>query len=79
MDADDIVIEYIRGKLGKARGARAEGILKPAPAPEAEGEPELPPEELAELQALMQQEAAPEGPCPQCGAARGECDCSKVS
>lgn len=68
MDADDIVIEYIRGKLGKARGARAEGILKPAAPPEAEGEAELPPEELAQLQALMAEGGEA---CPECGMSGG--------
>lgn len=65
MDADDIVIEYLRGKLGKARGARAEGILKPPETPAEEGA-ELPPEELAQLEALMAEEA-----CPECGASGG--------
>lgn len=80
MDADEIVLEYLRGKLGKARGARAEGILKPAPPPEAAGD-EMPPEDLAQLEALMSQEGGmpPEAAeaCPQCGAVGG-CDCMQA-
>lgn len=85
MDPDEVVIEYLRGKLQKARGARADSILKPAPvAAEAESE-EMPPEEMAQLQALMGAEA--ESPaedagemgeeCPQCGMPAGQCKCAK--
>ena len=79
MDPDDIVIEYLRGKLKGARGKRADALLQPAPV-EAEAEAEMAPEDMAQLEALMAeqpQEMAAEGPCPECGAAPGECECSK--
>lgn len=54
MEADDVVIEYLRGKLKKGRAARAEKVMKPAPSVEAEmPADELPPEELAKLQELV--------------------------
>lgn len=79
MEADDIVIEYIRGKLKGARGKRADAILQPPVAPEAPAGDELPPEDLAQLEALMQSEGGPPmgEPCPECGAAGG-CDCPKA-
>lgn len=55
MDADAVVIEYLRRKLKGGRDARAEGILKPKMAAEA-----MPPEEegpseesLMELEAML--------------------------
>lgn len=90
MDADEVVIEYLRGKLQKARGARADSILKPAPeAASPEGE-DMPPEEMAQLEALMQESGEPqaeesgesmsmeaEEPCATCGKPVGQCQCSK--
>ena len=82
MDPDEIVIEYLRGKLAKARGARADAIMKPPETPMeevAEGED---PEQMAQLEALMQE--SPEAPmakpeaCPECGGAIGECECTKA-
>lgn len=54
MEADDVIIEYLRSKLKGGRAARAESVLKPAPVAEEatmEGEPSE--QELAELEALM--------------------------
>jgi hypothetical protein len=87
MDPDEVVIEYIRGKLKGARAARADSILKPpaeVPA-EAEGED---PEQMAQLEALMQEspgeaespvEDMAEGgePCPECGVVGG-CEHTKA-
>lgn len=52
MEADDVVIEYLRKKLSKARGVRAEKLLKPQVEAEMPAE-ELPPEEMAQLQQLV--------------------------
>lgn len=53
MEADDVVIEYLRGKLKKARGARAEAVLKPQKEVAEVPTDDLPPEEMAQLEALM--------------------------
>lgn len=53
MEADDVVIEYLRGKLKKARGARAEAVLKPQQEVAEVPTEDLPPEEMAQLEALM--------------------------
>jgi len=53
MEADDVVIEYLRGKLKKARGARAEAIMKPQKEVAEVPTEDLPPEEMAQLEALM--------------------------
>lgn len=52
MDADQVVIEYLRSKLKSARAGRAEGILKPKVEAEMPAD-ETSPEELAQLEALM--------------------------
>ncbi len=88
MDPDEIVIEYLRGKLAKARGARADNILKP---PEAAQPPpgDEDPEQMAQLEALMQEgspaEEGAESPtqeatetCPECGAPMGQCQHTKA-
>lgn len=76
MEADDVVLEYLRGKLKGARTGRAERIMKPAAEPmEAEGV-EMSPEDLAELESLMGAEGKP-APCASCGA-EGGCDCPKA-
>ncbi len=88
MDPDEIVIEYLRGKLQKARGARADGILQPKEAPPGDAGAEDP-EQMAQLEALMAEspgetespgEDMAEGgePCPECGAAMGQCEHTKV-
>ncbi len=82
MDPDEIVIEYLRGKLQKARGARADGILQPKEAPPTDAGAEDP-EQMAQLEALMAEspgEDMAEGgePCPECGAAMGQCEHTKV-
>ena len=52
MEADDVVIEYLRKKLSKARGARAEKVMKPQVEAEMPAE-EMPPEDMAQLQQLV--------------------------
>ena len=74
MEADDVVIEYLRKKLGMARGSRAGKILKP-PMQEEEGESlEMSPEDSAELEGLMGGEESEET-CEKCGAESGACSC----
>jgi len=74
MEADDVIIEYLRKKLGAARGSRAGKILKP-PMEEVEGEGlELSPEDAAELEGLVGGEESAEM-CATCGAETGSCDC----
>ncbi len=87
MDPDEVVIEYLRGKLAKARAGRADSILKPpAEAPVEAGAED--PEQMAQLEALMQEspgeaespmEDVAEGgePCPECGVAGG-CEHTKA-
>ena len=53
MDATDVVIEFLRRKLKGSQKQAAAGVLKPAPAPEAEMmEEEMSPEDLAMLEQL---------------------------
>jgi hypothetical protein len=74
MEADDVVIEYLRKKLGASRGKRAEKILKPPMQKESNESLEMSPEDAAELEGLMGGEESGE-PCATCGAEAGTCDC----
>jgi hypothetical protein len=79
MEADDVVIEYLRKKLGAARGARAGKILKPPMEQPKEESLEMLPEDAAELEGLvggdMEEDSKSGEMCAQCGAASGTCDC----
>ena len=75
MEADDVVIEYLRKKLGASRGKRAEKILKP-PMQEESSEPlEMSPEDAAELEGLVGGEEESGETCAECGADAGTCSC----
>jgi hypothetical protein len=75
MDPDDVVIEYLRGKLKAARGSRAANIMKPA-APPMEAEAPMD-DDTAELEGLLAEgpteEAAEGEPCEKCG--QSPCAC----
>jgi hypothetical protein len=79
MEADDVVIEYLRKKLGAARGQRAGKILKPPMEEPKEDALEMSPEDAAELEGLvggdMEEESKSGEPCATCGAEAGTCDC----
>jgi hypothetical protein len=76
MEPDDIVLEYLRGKLKKAQGGRADAILKPPVTEVVEESPEMAPEDLAQLEALAGGGEEMGEVCAECGASGG-CDCMK--
>jgi hypothetical protein len=73
MEADDVLIEYLRGKLKSSRGKRASKILKPPEERPEEESLDMSPEDAAELEGLMGAEGGE--PCAKCGADAGTCDC----
>ena len=84
MEADDVIIEYLRKKLGASRSARAEKVLKPPMASKADDQenPEIDPADAAELEALLagetpeQESAEGDGEmCAECGKPSGTCNC----
>ena len=78
MEADDVVIEYLRGKLKQARGARAESVMKPPAAVPADDGGALGDDEAAELEGLISgssDEATDDEACLKCGKPAAECQC----
>lgn len=74
MDADSVIIEYLRQKLQGARKGRAAKALQPPVSIEVETEGgEMSPDDEGELMGVLG--ASEDGKCAECGQMMGECSC----
>lgn len=74
MDADSVIIEYLRQKLQGARKGRAAKALQPPVSIEVETEGgEMSPDDEGELMGALG--ASEDGKCAECGQMMGECSC----